>query len=514
MRRVVVFLVAVMVAALAMVGGTLPANAEVNPYITEGTHTVNGRQWRTTCEPYSQTKRCRAEIWSTQVRQINGRFVSKNQWAFNNLTYLTSPRALWKGNPLGFRNRWTATDGRRWYTQCDTPATGRNGCRSYAESRVIEATKKGGVWTYRWVTKYLFNNIVNFTSQPRDGVACADLVAGMTLAEQVGQLYMVAVSTRGLDAATSRAITETHTGSVVLLRNSTAGAAAIMAVTDDVAALGNDAMPVLIAVDQEGGTVQRLKGPGFSNIPTAVNQAALPKGKLRVAAQGWGEELAAVGVHYNLAPVADVVPKDKQSSNAPIGALKRNYGNDRDVAARSVAEFTDGMGAAGIATSLKHFPGLGKVTTNTDFGAATDTDVVPGDKDWVVFTAGIDAGASSVMMSSAVFKNLDPDNEGVFSTIIIRDMLRGGLGFDKVVIADDLGAAAAVAGIPAAQRGTRFIQAGGDLAINANPAHLKAMVANTLAAAEANEGFASRVAESAARVLELKAEAGLLKCQR
>ncbi len=514
MRRVAVFLVAVMVAALAAMGGTVQANAEVNPYITEGTHTVNGRQWRTTCEPYSQTKRCRAEIWSTQVRQINGRFVAENQWAFNNLTYLASPRALWKGNPLGFRNRWTATDGRRWYTQCDTPATGRNGCRSYAESRVIEATKKGGVWTYRWVTKYLFNNIVNFTSQPRNGVACEDLAAGMTLAEQVGQLYMVAVSTRGLDAATSRAITETHTGSVVLLRNSTAGAAAITAVTEDVAALGTDAIPVLIAVDQEGGTVQRLKGPGFSNIPTAVDQAALPTGKLRAAAQGWGEELAAVGIHYNLAPVADVVPKDKQSSNAPIGALKRNYGNDRDVAARSVAEFTEGMGAAGIATSLKHFPGLGKVTTNTDFGAATDTDVVPGDKDWVVFTAGIDAGASSVMMSSAVFRNLDPDNEGVFSTIIIRDMLRGGLGFDKVVIADDLGAAAAVAGIPAAQRGTRFIRAGGDLAINANPAHLKAMVANTLAAAETNEGFASRVAESAARVLELKAEAGLLECQR
>lgn len=347
-----------------------------------------------------------------------------------------------------------------------------------------------------------------------DGVACSDLVDGMTLAEQVGQLYMVAVSTAGLDAATATAITDTHTGSVVLLGSSTAGAGAISTVVEDVAALGTDTMPMLVAVDQEGGTVQRLKGPGFSDIPSALTQAELPEGELREAARGWGEELADVGVHYNLAPVADVVPEAKQSSNAPIGALKRNYGNDREVAARSVGEFTEGMGEAGIATSLKHFPGLGKVTSNTDFDVATDTDVVQGDEDWAVFAAGIEAGASSVMMSSAVFKNLDPDNEGVFSTLIIRDILRGELGFDKVVIADDLGVAVSVADVPGASRGTRFFQAGGDLAINADPALLAGMVADTLAAAEAEEGFAAEVAESAARVLALKAEVGLLKCQR
>ncbi|MGO1383971.1 MAG: glycoside hydrolase family 3 N-terminal domain-containing protein [Arachnia sp.] len=347
-----------------------------------------------------------------------------------------------------------------------------------------------------------------------EGVDCRDLVAEMTLAEQVGQLYMVAVATTGLDAATAQAITETHTGSVVLLGNSTAGADAIAEVTGDVAALGTDAMPLLVAVDQEGGMVQRLQGPGFSDIPTALQQAELPAGELRDAARGWGEELAAVGVQYNLAPVADVVPETKQSSNAPIGALERNYGNDRDVTARGVTEFTEGMLKAGIASSLKHFPGLGKVATNTDFAAATDTDVVPGDEDWAAFTAGMEAGASSVMVSSALFTNLDPVNEALFSRVIIEDILRGELGFDKVVIADDLGAAVAVADVPAAQRGTRFIRAGGDLAINADPAVLESMVADTLAAAVAEEEFAAEVAESASRVLELKDTVGLLECTR
>ncbi len=345
-------------------------------------------------------------------------------------------------------------------------------------------------------------------------MACGDLVNELSLAEQVGQLYMVGVPTSGLDAATSAAMSTTRTGSVVLLGNSTAGAKAISAVTDDVAATGEDALPVLVAVDQEGGQVQRLKGSGFTRIPTAVDQATLPAGELQKAARDWGQELAEVGVHYNLAPVADVVPEAKQSSNAPIGALGRNYGNDRETAARSVTEFVEGMAEAGVATSLKHFPGLGKVTTNTDFGAASDTDVVPGDEDWAVFTAGIDAGASSVMISSGVFQNLDPSTEGVFSTIIITDILRGELGFDKVVIADDLGAAVAVEDIPAAERGTRFIRAGGDIAINADPALLTGMVADTLALAQTDPAFARQVAQSAARVLELKASVGLLECSR
>lgn len=344
--------------------------------------------------------------------------------------------------------------------------------------------------------------------------ACRELVSGMTLPQQVGQLYMVGVSTSGLDEATASAIRDTHTGSVVLLGNTTAGAATVSTVVEDVAALGTAEMPLLVAVDQEGGRVQRVKGPGFNDIPTALQQSALPEGGLREAAQGWGEELAAVGIHYNLAPVADVVPEAKASSNAPIGALKRNYGNDRETAARGVTEFVEGMTGAGLATSLKHFPGLGKVTANTDFGAASDTDVVPGDEDWSVFTAGIEAGASSVMVSSGVFQNLDPENEGVFSSVIITDILRGELGFDKVVIADDLGAAVAVKDIPAAERGTRFIRSGGDLAINADPALLGAMVADTLAASETDAAFAGQVAESAERVLELKAGAGLLECRR
>lgn len=165
-RKVAMVVAALVVAASSAMGGALPAKAEVNPYITEGTHLVNGREWRTTCEAYSQTKRCRTDIKATQVAEVDGRFVSKTGWFFNNLTYLPSARSLWKNNKLGYTIDWVDADGRKWSTSCDTPSTGRNGCRTFAEAKVIEAHQVKGVWQYKRVTKSIFNNIVQFTVSP------------------------------------------------------------------------------------------------------------------------------------------------------------------------------------------------------------------------------------------------------------------------------------------------------------------------------------------------------------
>ncbi len=78
-----------------------PTGAEV--YVTPGFHFVNGRHWYTTCEPYSVTQRCRTSIWASQIKVVGGKYTKVTGWAFNNLTYLPSPRAAWKNNPLGKR---------------------------------------------------------------------------------------------------------------------------------------------------------------------------------------------------------------------------------------------------------------------------------------------------------------------------------------------------------------------------------------------------------------------------
>jgi beta-N-acetylhexosaminidase len=342
--------------------------------------------------------------------------------------------------------------------------------------------------------------------------SCRSVSEGLDERARVGQLFMLGVSTSGLDETTRSAISLGRVGSVVLLGNTTAGVDALRILTAELGSLGTAEVPLLIAADQEGGTVQRLRGEGFDRIPEATVQGRMAPGELREASALWGGQLAAAGVHYNLAPVADVVPVEKQGSNAPIGVLARNYGNDVATVSRSVTEFVEGMTAAGIATSLKHFPGLGEVAANTDFDAAVDDDTTAESPSLDAFRAGIDAGVGSVMVSSAIFSRIDPDVEGVFSRVVITDLLRNDLGFDGVVIADDLGAAKAVSGIPPADRAVRFLAAGGDLVINADPAIMADMVDAAAAEAEADQGFADQLLDSVERVLRLKASVGLVDC--
>ncbi len=133
-------------------------------YTTAGSRTVNGRKWRTTCEDYSTTiVRCTATIWATTVTRVNGRFVQKNGWQFNNLTYLPSSRSQWRGNPLATTGTFTS-GGRQWKTSCGDSWTGPNGCRSFVMTDVIEAYKdSGGNRKFRDARKWVFNNIVRFS---------------------------------------------------------------------------------------------------------------------------------------------------------------------------------------------------------------------------------------------------------------------------------------------------------------------------------------------------------------
>ncbi|GAB3818280.1 glycoside hydrolase family 10 protein [Tessaracoccus terricola] len=133
-------------------------------YVIPGHHQVNGREWRTDCERYSQTRRCRTDIKATTVTFEGGRYVKKFDWVFNNLTYLPlMTRAQWGTNPLANKGEFTSS-GRPWRTECDTPATGRGGCRSYVRTygMVHSAQNADGTWRYYRADAWVFNNMVRF----------------------------------------------------------------------------------------------------------------------------------------------------------------------------------------------------------------------------------------------------------------------------------------------------------------------------------------------------------------
>lgn len=349
-------------------------------------------------------------------------------------------------------------------------------------------------------------------SQSPTVASCAALAADLSLEEQVGQLFMIGLDSAELNETTRRAIADYDIGSVILLSNRISGSSAIRTLTASISKEGTARLPIMLAVDQEGGSVQRLQGDGFSSIPTAREQGTWSADELRAEATSWARQLKKAGVDYNLAPVADVVPESKRESNAPIGSLKRDFGADAEQVSASVTAFIGGMRAGGIMTSAKHFPGLGEVTENTDYAVAYDDDIDEDSDALEPFRAAIDAGVSSVMISSAIFEKIDPDNEGVFSSVIITDLLRGKLGYDGVVIADDLGAAQAVGDVAPGERAVRFLAAGGDLVINADPRLMGDMVEAVLDEADDDADFRAGLETSTARILALKAEAGLLSC--
>lgn len=274
-----------------------------------------------------------------------------------------------------------------------------------------------------------------------------------------------------------------------------------------------DGVRPFVAADQEGGQVQRLKGAGFDRIPAATVQADWSTATLVARTTGWGEQLARARVNLDLAPVADVVPAGVGDTNAPIGALDRGYGSAPGPVGRDVAAFVRGMDAAGVMTSVKHFPGLGRVRGNTDFSSGVvDTVTVRGDALLAPFAAGIQAGADMVMVSTATYRRIDPDRRAVFSPTVITGMLRGDLQFGGVVISDDLGAAAEVASVPVGQRATRFLAAGGDVVITAKASLTPTMVNALVLKAQQDKEFAATLRSSVRRVLALKQSHGLVSC--
>lgn len=334
----------------------------------------------------------------------------------------------------------------------------------------------------------------------------------MTLEERVGQLFMVGKpATSPVDASYRRMLADTRTGQVILLENTTAGRSGVKKIADDVraAAVSPQGVRVLVAADQEGGMVQRLKGDGFATIPSAVDQAKMDDAGLQAAAQKWGDDLKQAGIDVNLAPVTDVVPSDIGSANDPIGALKRGYGATPDKVTPKTNAFIRGMDAAGIATSVKHFPNLGRVKGNTDLTAGvTDSTTTRDDATIAPFREGVAAGADMVMVSTAIYSRIDPGTPATFSKVVIGDMIRKDLGFDGVVISDDMGAAKQVASLSPGERAVRFVAAGGDVVINGDPSIQPAMVKAVRERAASDPAFAKLVDEAAARVVAYKAARG------
>jgi len=258
----------------------------------------------------------------------------------------------------------------------------------------------------------------------------------------------------------------------------------------------------VIAIDQEGGLVTRLSPK--HGYPAVASEAVIGAGTT-AHARRWAKNLAATladaGVTLNLAPVVDL---DVNPSSPAIGALGRSFSADADVVVRMAGIEVDAHRAAGVATALKHFPGIGSSTGNTDNGVVDVT------RTWhraelEPFRRLIEADHADVVMVGHVRNDkVDPRRPASQSRAVVTDLLRGTLGWEGVVVTDDL-QAGAVASQGPAEAGIRALEAGADLLLFANQQGYDADIVHTVTKAIVGALHAGRldrstIEASAARV--------------
>ena len=214
----------------------------------------------------------------------------------------------------------------------------------------------------------------------------------------------------------------------------------VTALIDDIRTERPD--PFLVTVDQEGGPVQRFRR-GFTRLPALVRIGDVhardnAAGIALAEEHAWlmASEMRAIGVDMSFAPVADLA-----RGNLAIG--ERAFAADPEAVSDLTQAYLRGMRLAGMAATLKHFPGHGSIPEDTHFDVAIDgrtldemreTDLVP-------FADGIAAGADAVMLAHVTYPAIDARPAGC-SRIWVEDILRGELGFRGVVLGDDIGMAA------------------------------------------------------------------------
>ncbi|MFH2007200.1 MAG: beta-N-acetylhexosaminidase [bacterium] len=315
-----------------------------------------------------------------------------------------------------------------------------------------------------------------------------------------GQLLAV-----GFDGVTAppgllRRISTGRVGAVILFARNVEGPAQLATLCAALSAAAPAGRPLLIAIDQEGGRVRRLREP-WPDWPSArrLGDTGDPELVTRVGA-AMGRELASCGIHCNLAPVLDV---HTNPDNPVIG--DRAFATTPDGVARFAGAYAAGLESAGVASCGKHFPGHG----DTSQDSHTELPFVRHGTERLEAVelapfAALAQTLPAMMSAHVVFEAWDPERPATLSPAALQGRLRG-LGFSGVILSDDMEMRAVADLHGPEELAVMALQAGVDLiAACHDTARQERMLAALAQRAEGDHDFARRVAAAAARVAQLK----------
>jgi beta-N-acetylhexosaminidase len=316
-------------------------------------------------------------------------------------------------------------------------------------------------------------------------------------------VLMVGLPGPDLDQATADRLAAGAAG-LILFAGNIDGAQRLLALTGAAACAAGG--PLLVAVDQELGPVARLAGL-VTPLPSAAEAQAMSPLELELTGQLLGQEMLALGVNVDLAPVVDVV----QGYNPVLAG--RNLGGDPQVVGELGAAFLRGLQQAGVIAVPKHFPGHGRSTTDPH-GEVTLIDAPLEDLkmvDFPPFAAVFAAGAEAVMVGHPIYEALDPDLPASISPAVLA-LLRDDFGFTGVAMTDSLTMAGVAAGRDPGRLAVQALAAGEDLLLLVNPATVEESVAAIVAAVATGDLTRARLQEAATRVQALAASAAPIPC--
>ena len=341
----------------------------------------------------------------------------------------------------------------------------------------------------------------------------------LTLKQAVGQMLLIGFRGTALDDSTAAVLREIQPGGVLLFdrdgpskgempRNITSPEQ-LRALTTSLQETAS--IPYFIAVDAEGGYVNRLKEEyGFTVVvPSAQTLGAQPVSNTAQVAGSLARQLQDMGINWNLAPVADV---NIDPASPAIGKRERAFSDDPEAVAAHAGAFIEAHCQQGVVSTLKHFPGHGSAAGDTHLGVTDITDTYQRETELAPYRQLIADGYDGAIMTAHVInRDLDPSGRpATLSYDIITGLLRDELGFDGVILSDDMQMGAIVAQYSLADAAVAAVHAGVDIILLTNQ-HSEYDLQNVRLVRDAimqavadGEIPEQRIRDSAQRILTLK----------
>ncbi|SCH89315.1 beta-N-acetylhexosaminidase [Romboutsia sp. 1001713B170207_170306_H8] len=334
-----------------------------------------------------------------------------------------------------------------------------------------------------------------------DEVLINKIITSMTLDEKIGQMILAGFDGTIINEELNNLVNENKVGGIILFKRNIESSSQIKKLINDVNE-SNKGVPLFVSIDEEGGRISRISDD-MGNFKSA---SEIGKQNSTEYAYNNGLEIGKVlishGINMDHAPVLDIYSNSK---NTVIG--DRAFGNDEDIVSTMGVATMKGIQDSGVIPTVKHFPGHGDTEVDSHFGLPIVSKTLDELEsfEFIPFKYAIKNNCDVVMVSHIVLENIDRENPATVSSKIINGILRDNLGFNKVVITDDMNMRAITNIMSVEDASIKSIQSGSDvILIGGGQETVTSVIEKIKQAVEENDITEERINESLYRILSLK----------